>query len=166
MLNKIILFSIRNKFITGVFTLALTVWGIWSAGRLPVDAVPDITNNQVQIITSSPAFATQEVEQFITMPIEQSLANLPSVEEMRSVSRFGLSVVTVVFDENVDIYFARQLVSQQLKEAEELIPEGKGTPELTPLSTGLGEVYKYVLHPAEGAKTNIHQPNSGRFRTG
>ncbi len=152
MLNKIILFSIRNKFIIGVFTLALAVWGFWSAGRLPIDAVPDITNNQVQIITNSPSFATQEVEQFITMPIEQSLANLPDVEEMRSISRFGLSVITVVFDEDVDIYFARQLVSQQLNEAQELIPEGKGKPELAPVSTGLGEVYKYVLHPAEGAE--------------
>lgn len=152
MLNKIILFSIRNKFIIGVFTLALAVWGFWSAGRLPIDAVPDITNNQVQIITNSPSFATQEVEQFITMPIEQSLANLPDVEEMRSISRFGLSVITVVFDEDVDIYFARQLVSQQLNEAMELIPEGKGKPELAPVSTGLGEVYKYVLHPAEGAE--------------
>lgn len=157
MLNKIILFSIRNKFIIGIFTLALAVWGIWSAGRLPIDAVPDITNNQVQIITNSPAFATQEVEQFITMPIEQSLANLPDVEEMRSISRFGLSVVTVVFDEKVNIYFARQLVAQQLKEAEELIPEGKGTPELAPVSTGLGEVYKYVLHPAKGAE-NKYSP--------
>lgn len=152
MLNKIILFSIRNKFIIGVFTLALAVWGFWSAGRLPIDAVPDITNNQVQIITNSPSFATQEVEQFITMPIEQSLANLPDVEEMRSISRFGLSVITVVFDEDVDIYFARQLVSQQLNEAMELIPEGKGKPELAPVSTGLGEVYKYVLHPAEGSE--------------
>lgn len=152
MLNKIILFSIRNKFIIGVFTLALAVWGFWSAGRLPIDAVPDITNNQVQIITNSPSFATQEVEQFITMPIEQSLANLPDVEEMRSISRFGLSVITVVFDENVDIYFARQLVAQQLNEAMELIPEGKGKPELAPVSTGLGEIYKYVLHPAKGAE--------------
>lgn len=161
MLNKIILFSIKNKFIIGVFSLALVIWGLWSADRLPIDAVPDITNNQVQIITHSPAFATQEVEQFITMPIEQSLANLPDVEEMRSISRFGLSVVTVVFDETVDIYFARQLVSQQLSEAEELIPEGKGKPELAPVSTGLGEVYKYVLHPAKGAE-NKYSPTELR----
>lgn len=161
MLNKIILFSIKNKFIIGVFSLALVIWGLWSANRLPIDAVPDITNNQVQIITHSPAFATQEVEQFITMPIERSLANLPDVEEMRSISRFGLSVVTVVFDETVDIYFARQLVSQQLSEAEELIPEGKGKPELAPVSTGLGEVYKYVLHPAKGAE-NKYSPTELR----
>lgn len=153
MLNKIILFSIRNKFIIGVFTLVLVIWGIWSATKLPIDAVPDITNNQVQVITSSPSFATQEVEQFITMPIEQSLANVPGVEEMRSISRFGLSVVTVVFEENVDIYFARQLVLEKLKEAEEIIPEGKGKPELAPVSTGLGEVYQYVLHPKKGAES-------------
>lgn len=153
MLNKIILFSIKNKFIIGVFTLILVVWGIWSATRLPIDAVPDITNNQVQIITSSPSFATQEVEQFITMPIEQSLSNIPGVEEMRSISRFGLSVVTVVFEEKVDIYFARQLVLERLKEAEEIIPEGKGRPELAPVSTGLGEVYQYVLHPTKEAES-------------
>lgn len=152
MLNKIILFSIKNKFIIGIFTFALVVWGIWSATKLPIDAVPDITNNQVQVITSSPSFATQEVEQFITMPIEQSMANIPGVEEMRSVSRFGLSVVTVVFEEDVDIYFARQLVLERLKEAEEIIPEGKGKPELAPVSTGLGEVYQYVLHPVKGAE--------------
>lgn len=152
MLNKIILFSIKNKFIIGVFTLMLVVWGLWSASRIPIDAVPDITNNQVQVITNSPSFATQEVEQFITMPIELSLANIPGVEEMRSISRFGLSVVTVVFEEDVDIYFARQLILERLNEAEELIPEGKGKPELAPVSTGLGEVYQYVLHPIENAK--------------
>lgn len=152
MLNRIILFSIRNKFIIGIFTFALIIWGLWSATRLAIDAVPDITNNQVQIITTSPSYATQEVEQFITMPIEQSLANIPGVEEMRSISRFGLSVVTVVFEEKVDIYFARQLVLEGLKEAEDQIPQGKGKPELAPVSTGLGEVYKYVLHPTDEAK--------------
>jgi len=152
MLNKIILFSIKNKFIIGLFTFIWVILGIWSAMRLPIDAVPDITNNQVQVITNSPSFATQEVEQFITMPVEQSLANIPGVEEMRSISRFGLSVVTVVFEEDVDIYFARQLVIEKLKEAEEIIPEGKGKPELAPVSTGLGEVYQYVLHPSENAK--------------
>lgn len=162
MLNKIILFSIKNKFIIGVFTLVLISWGLWSASKLPIDAVPDITNNQVQIITNSPSFATQEVEQFITMPIEQSLSNIPGVVEMRSISRFGLSVVTVVFDEAVDIYFARQLILERLKEAEELIPEGKGKPELAPVSTGLGEVYQYVLHPKKNAK---QQYTSTELRT-
>lgn len=153
MLNKIIYFSIRNKLIIAVFTLALIVWGIWSASRLPVDAVPDITNNQVQIITLSPTLAAQEVEQFVTYPVEQSLANLPGLEEMRSISRFGLSVVTVVFDDEVDIYFARQLIGEKLKEATDKIPTGVGTPELAPVSTGLGEIYQYVLHPKKGAES-------------
>lgn len=153
MLDKIILFSIKNKFIIGVFTMALVVWGLWSASRLPIDAVPDITNNQVQIITSSPSFATQEVEQFITMPVEQAVATIPGIVELRSISQFGLSVVTVVFEEKTDIYFARQLINEHLQEAEENIPPGKGTPELAPVSTGLGEIYKYVLHPVEGAES-------------
>ena len=131
-------------------TLALIIWGTISLINLPIDAVPDITNNQVQVITTTPTLATQEVEQFVTAPIERSMGNLPDIEEIRSVSRFGLSVVTIVFDDKVDIYFARQLVSQKLKEAEEQIPAGIGTPEMSPVSTGLGEVYQYVLHPAEG----------------
>jgi cobalt-zinc-cadmium resistance protein CzcA len=152
MLNKIIDFSIRNKLIIGFFTLALIVWGLWSASKLPVDAVPDITNNQVQIITSTPTLAAQETEQLVTYPIEQSLANLPDLEEMRSISRFGLSVITVVFKDEVDIYFARQLIFEKLKEAEEKIPKGIGTPELAPVSTGLGEIYQYVIHPGKGAE--------------
>ncbi len=152
MLNKIIQFSIKNKLIIGVFTLALVIWGVWSATKLPIDAVPDITNNQVQIITITPTLASQEVEQFVTYPIEQSLANLPNIQEMRSVSRFGLSNVTVVFHDDVNIYFARQLISEKLKEAQEKIPKGVGTPELAPVSTGLGEVYQYVIHPKEGAE--------------
>src|SRR5262245_18879876 len=111
MRNKIISFSIRNKLVIAVLTIALIVWGSWSATKLPIDAVPDITNNQVQIITQSPTLASQEVEQFVTYPIEQSLANLPDSEGMRSISRFGLSVITVVFHDKVDIYFARQLIN-------------------------------------------------------
>ncbi len=153
MLNKIIHFSIRNKLVIAVFTLALIGWGIWSASRLPIDAVPDITNNQVQIITLSPTLAAQEVEQFVTYPVEQSLANLPGLEEMRSISRFGLSVITVVFNDDVDIYFARQLIGEKLKEATDKIPKGAGTPELAPVSTGLGEIYQYVLHPKKGAES-------------
>lgn len=133
-------------------TFLLIIWGVWSATKIPIDAQPDITNNQVQIITLSPTLAGQEVEQLVTFPIEQSIVNLPDVEEIRSISRFGLSVVTVVFKEKVDIYFARQLISEKLKEAEEQIPEGIGTPELAPVSTGLGEVYQYILHPKEGSE--------------
>lgn len=152
MLNKIIEFSIKNKLIIGIFTLGLIIWGLWSASKLPVDAVPDITNNQVQIITTTPTLAAQETEQLVTFPIEQSIANLPDLEEMRSISRFGLSVITVVFRDEVDIYFARQLINEKLKEAVEKIPKGIGTPELAPVSTGLGEVYQYVIHPKKGAE--------------
>ncbi len=152
MLNSIIHFSIRNKLIVGLMTLALISWGVWSAGKLPLDAVPDITNNQVQIITLAPTLAAQETEQLITYPIEQSLANLPDLEEMRSISRFGLSVITVVFQDDIDIYFARQLINEKLKEAEENIPKGLGTPEMAPVSTGLGEIYQYIIHPKKGAE--------------
>ncbi len=133
-------------------TLFLIIWGVWSASRLPIDAVPDITNNQVQIITACPTLAGQEVEQLVTFPIEQSIANIPDIEETRSISRFGLSVVTVVFKENADLYFARQLINEKLKEAAEQIPKGIGTPELAPVSTGLGEVYQYILHPKKGSE--------------
>ena len=133
-------------------TLLLIIWGVWSATKLPIDAVPDITNNQVQIITVCPTLAAQEVEQLVTFPIEQSIANIPDLEETRSISRFGLSVITVVFKDNVDVYFARQLISQKLKEAEENIPKGIGKPELAPVSTGLGEVYQYIIHPKKGSE--------------
>lgn len=149
MLNRIIRYSIDHKFVIGFLTLLLVLWGGWSITQLPIDAVPDITNNQIQIITTTPSLASQEVEQLVTSPIEQSIANLPKVEEIRSISRFGLSVVTVVFHEDVDIYFARQLVGERLPEAVERMPSGVGTPELAPVSTGLGEVYQYVLRPRE-----------------
>lgn len=152
MLEKIIRFSIKNKLFIGLMTLLLIIWGIWSAIHLTVDAVPDITNNQVQIITVCPTLAGQEVEQLVTFPIEQSISNLPDIEETRSISRFGLSVITVVFDDKIDIYFARQLVNERLKEAEENIPKGIGKPELAPVSTGLGEVYQYILHPQKGSE--------------
>ena len=137
MLDKIIRFSIKNKVIIGLMTLVLIIWGTWSATRLPIDAVPDITNNQVQIITVCPTLAGLEVEQLVTFPIEQSIANVPDIQETRSISRFGLSVITVVFKEDVNVYFARQLISEQLKNAVEEIPKGVGTPELAPVSTGL-----------------------------
>ena len=152
MLNKIISFSIKNKLIIGLMTLFLIVWGIWSAAKLPIDALPDITDNQVQIITRSPTLAAQEVEQFITSPIEKTMANLPDIMEMRSFSRFGLSVITIVFKEDVSIYFARQLIGEKLKEAESEIPPGMGKPELAPVTTGLGEIYQYVIHPKKGSE--------------
>lgn len=153
MLDKIIAFSIKNKFIIGMMTIGLIVWGSISATKIPIDAVPDITNNQVQIITLCPTLASQEVEQLVTYPIEQSLANLPNLEELRSISRFGLSVITIVFEENVDIYFARQIVNEKLMEAESSIPSGIGKPELAPVSSGLGEIYQYIIHPKKGSES-------------
>lgn len=122
MLDKVIHFSIKNKFIIGLFTVGLIVVGGYSLSKLPIDALPDITNNQVQIITSSPTLATQEVEQFITFPIELAVKPIPKIVELRSISRFGLSVVTVVFEEDVDIYWARAQINERLKEAENTIP--------------------------------------------
>ena len=152
MLDKIIQFSIKNKLAIGIMTLALIVWGVWSALKLPIDALPDVTNNQVQVITKAPTLAAQEVEQFITSPVERAMANLPDLIEMRSFSRFGISVITLVFDDKVNIYFARQIISEKLKEAEEQIPTGVGKPELAPVTTGLGEIYQYILHPKKGSE--------------
>jgi heavy metal efflux system protein len=154
-LDNIIKFSIHNKLIIGIMTLALIIWGLWNATRLPIDALPDITNNQVQIITSSPTLAAQEIEKFITYPIEQSVKPIPRIVELRSISRFGLSSITVVFEEDVDIYWARSQIIERIKEAEENIPEGMGTPELAPISTGLGEILQYTISAKEGFEDKI-----------
>ena len=148
--DRIIHFSIHNKLIIVFFTIALIVWGIYSVAHLPIDAEPDITNNQVQITTVAPNLGAQEVEQYITAPIELSMANVPRVIERRSISRSGLSVITIVFEDNADIYWARQQVGERLKEAEAEIPAGSGTPTMSPVSTGLGEIYQYVLRPKPG----------------
>ncbi|RXF69662.1 CusA/CzcA family heavy metal efflux RND transporter [Arcticibacter tournemirensis] len=150
MFDKIIAFSISNKLMTGAFVILLIVAGVYSATQLPIDAQPDITNNQVQIITQAPALGAQEVEQYITAPIELAIANIPAVIEKRSISRSGLSVITVVFKDDTDIYLARQQVGEQLKEAGETIPEGSGRPVLAPVTTGLGEIYQYVIHTKPG----------------
>jgi cobalt-zinc-cadmium resistance protein CzcA len=150
MFEKIISFSIRNKVTIGIMTLVLILAGVYSAYHLPVDAQPDITNNQVQIITQSPSLGAQEVEQFITAPIELTMANIAGIIEKRSISRSGISVITIVFNDNVDIYWARAQVNAQLKEAENSIPEGLGEPMLAPITTGLGEIYQYVIHTKKG----------------
>jgi len=152
MIDQIIAFSIRQKLIIGLLVAGLIGWGIYSLQNLPIDAVPDITDNQVQVITNAPTLAAQEVEQLITYPLEMDLGNVPGVIEVRSVSRFGLSVITVVFKEDIDIYFARQLIGERMKTAEEDIPNGLGKPEMSPISTGLGEVYQYVLYAAPAFK--------------
>lgn len=152
MIERIIRFSIKNKIIIGLFALALVAWGTYSLVHLPIDAVPDITNNQVQVISRAPSLAVQEVESFITAPVEVSVANIPDVVELRSISRLGLSVVTVVFKDNVDIYWARQQISERLKEAEDQIPQGLAKIEMAPISTGLGEIFQYTLEIKDGYK--------------
>lgn len=161
MFDKIIAFSIRNKVAIGIMTLVLVLVGIYSAYNLPVDAQPDITNNQVQIITQAPSLGAQEVEQFITAPIELSMANIAGIIEKRSISRSGISVITIVFKDNVDIYWARQQVNAQLKEAENSIPAGLGEPALAPITTGLGEIYQYVIHTKKGYE-NKYSPTDLR----
>jgi cobalt-zinc-cadmium resistance protein CzcA len=150
MIERIISFSIKNKFIVGLFVVGLVGWGTYSLSRLPIDAIPDITNNQVQIISLAPSQAVQEVESFITAPIEVAVANIPDIIELRSISRLGLSVVTVVFNDGVDVYWARQQLSERLKEAEEVIPEGLAKIELAPISSGLGEIFQYRLAVDKG----------------
>lgn len=153
MLEKIIDFSIHNRLIVGLLTLGIIIWGGYNFRVLPIDAVPDITNNQVQVITITPSLAPQEVEQFITFPVEVAMANIQNVVEIRSISRYGLSVVTIVFKDNVSQFLARQMVGEQIKVAEDQIPEGLGKPEMMPITTGLGEIYQYVLEPEPGYET-------------
>lgn len=150
MFSKIINFSIRNKMVIAVLTIFLIIWGGYSLSQLPIDAVPDITNNQVQIITQAPTLGAQEVEQFITMPIELEMANISDLVERRSISRSGISVITLVFKDDVDIYWARTQVNERLTEAEKNIPKNVGEPSLAPITTGLGEIYQYVIHPKKG----------------
>lgn len=150
MFDQLISFSIKNKVTIGLFTLALALAGVYAIYNLPVDAQPDITNNQVQVITQAPNLGAQEVEQFITAPIELSMANIAGIIEKRSISRSGISVITLVFKDNIDVYWARAQVNAQLKEAESSIPKGMGEPMLAPITTGLGEIYQYVIHPKKG----------------
>jgi len=150
MLEKVIDFSIRNKLIVILFTLTIAAFGIYAIMQIPVGAVPDITNNQVQVITTSGNLSTQEIEQFITAPVELEMANLPGVTEIRSISKFGLSVVTIVFRDDVGTYLPRQLIAEKIKKASENIPAGFGTPEMGPITTGLGEIYQYILDVKPG----------------
>ena len=150
MLEKIIGFSLKFKLIIILFTLTIAAFGMYAILNIPVGAVPDITNNQVQVITTSGNLSTQEIEQFITAPVELEMANLPGVKEIRSISKFGLSVVTIVFSESMGTYLPRQLIAEKIKSASANIPEGFGTPEMGPISTGLGEIYQYVLDVKSG----------------
>src|SRR6476660_4339318 len=147
MLNKIIQFSIHNKLVVALFLLFLVLYGSYQLTRLPIEAVPDITNNQVQVITVAPSFGATDIERLVTFPIEQANNNISGLKEIRSFSRFGLSLVTIVFDDATDIYWARQQVTERLQKAQSQIPQGIGMPELGPVSTGLGEIYQYVVKP-------------------
>jgi cobalt-zinc-cadmium resistance protein CzcA len=150
MLDNIIQYSIKNKLVVGLFTVALIFWGSYSLMQLPIDAVPDITNNQVQVITSAPSQSALDIERLVTFPVEQTMATIPGIEQMRSFSRFGLSVVTIVFQDKVDVYWARQQVNERLTIAASQIPPGIGSPELAPVTTGLGEIYQYIIRPKKG----------------
>lgn len=149
MFQKLITYSIHHKMVVGILTVALAVWGIWSLVHLPFDSTPDITNNQVQVITQAPSLGAQEVEQYITSPIEMALANIPRQEERRSISRSGLSVVTLVFDDGADIYWARSQISQVLEAVAKELPANADT-ELGPIATGLGEIFHYTVRPEKG----------------
>ena len=140
MLEKIIAFSLKNKLIIILLTLGIFSFGIYSLFQISIGAVPDVTNNQVQVITTSRNLSTQDIEQFITYPVEIEMANLPSVKEIRSISKFGLSVVTIVFEDDLGTYLPRQLIAEKIKSASEKIPAGFGTPEMGPITTGLGEI--------------------------
>lgn len=150
MIDRIIAYSIKNKLVIALLMLGLIAWGTVSLMNLPIDAVPDITNNQAQIITSSPSLAAQDIERLVTFPIEQTMATIPGIEEMRSFSRFGLSVVTVVFNDDVDIYWAREQINQRLTLARQQIPAAAGIPEMAPVTTGLGEIFQYTIQPQKG----------------
>lgn len=150
MLNAIIRFSVRNKLVIGLLTLVWVIWGIFQLIKLPVDALPDITSNQVQVITVSPTLGSLEVERLISFPIEQAVSNIPGIKEIRSISRFGLSVVTIVFDDERDVYWCRQQVSERMSLVKDEIPKEAGSPELAPVTTGLGEIYQYVVKPKKG----------------
>jgi cobalt-zinc-cadmium resistance protein CzcA len=139
MIGKIVAFSIHHKLIVVLLMVGLIAWGVYSVYQIPLGTVPDITNNQVQVITTSRNLATEDIEQFITLPVELEMGNLPGVQEIRSISKFGLSVVTIIFDDKMGTYLPRQLIAEKLQSAADAIPSKYGRPEMGPISTGLGE---------------------------
>lgn len=149
MFQKLITYSIRHKLVIGVLSIALAIWGVWLLVHLPFDSTPDITDNQVQVITQAPSLGAQEVEQYVTTPVEMALANIPRIQERRSISRSGLSVITLVFDDNADIYWARSQVSQVVEQLEKELPKNTET-EMGPIATGLGEIYHYTVRAKKG----------------
>lgn len=157
MFQKLITYSIRHKLVIGVLSIALAIWGVWSLVHLPFDSTPDITDNQVQVITQAPSLGAQEVEQYVTTPVEMALANIPRIQERRSISRSGLSVITLVFDDAADIYWARSQVSQVVEQLEKELPKNTET-EMGPIATGLGEIYHYTIRAKEGYEHKYSLP--------
>ena len=157
MLEAMIKFSLERRGLVMALVLIVMGLGVWKFTQLPIDAVPDITNNQVQVITTTPNLGTGDIEQFVTYPVELSMSNLPGVIELRSVSRFGLSVVTIVFEDDMGTYLPRQLVAEKLSEVKDQIPQGFGEPFMAPISTGLGEIYQYTIVPKPGYDT-VYSP--------
>ncbi|HRH46160.1 MAG TPA: efflux RND transporter permease subunit, partial [Pyrinomonadaceae bacterium] len=151
MIDALIKFSVSNRLIILLMVAIMSAAGIYSLINLPIDAVPDVTNVQVQVLTAAPSLAPLEIERQITFPVEVSMSGLPGITEIRSVSKFGLSAVTIVFEDSVDTYFARQLVLERLADAREQIPGNIGSPEMGPISTGLGEIYQYELKSTDGS---------------
>lgn len=161
MFQKLITYSIRHKLVIGVLSITLAIWGVWSLVHLPFDSTPDITDNQVQVITQAPSLGAQEVEQYVTTPVEMALANIPRIQERRSISRSGLSVITLVFDDAADIYWARSQVSQVVEQLEKELPKNTET-EMGPIATGLGEIYHYTIRAKKGYE---HQYSLTQLRT-
>ena len=157
MLNKIIEFSVKQKLIIGLFILFLIGYGSYEVTKLPIDAVPDITNNQVQIITVAPSLGATDIERLVTFPVEQANSNIPGLIELRSFSRFGLSVVSLVFNDETDVYWARQQVQERLQNVKDQIPKGVGIPSMGPITTGLGEIYQYVVKAKKGFQTKYDE---------
>ncbi|MBC7977310.1 MAG: efflux RND transporter permease subunit, partial [Myxococcales bacterium] len=150
MIERILEWSLKNRVMVIIASLVLVAGGLAAMAQLPIDAVPDVTNVQVQVLTSSPALGPEEVEKFITTPVEQAMSGLPNLVEVRSTSKFGLSAVTIVFEDGTDIYFARQQIGERLAAAKAAIPPGYGEPEMGPVSTGLGEIFQFEVR-AEAA---------------
>ena len=138
-----------------MFVVSLIGWGAYQVTQLPIDAVPDITYNQVQVITVSPSLGATDIERLVTFPIEQACSSIPGTKQIRSFSRFGLSLITIVFEDKIDIYWARQQISEKLQKVQQDIPPGTGTPELAPVSTGLGEIFQYVVRPLKGYESKF-----------
>jgi cobalt-zinc-cadmium resistance protein CzcA len=166
MLERIIGFSIKNKLIVILFTLTIAAFGLYAVLRISVGAVPDITNNQVQVITTSGNLSTQEIEQYITAPVEMEMANLPGVKEIRSVSKFGISLVTIVFDEGLGTYLPRQLIAEKIKSATAKIPPGFGEPEMGPITTGLAKYTSTRSTSRTATRAGTPPPTCAPFRIG